>query len=415
MADRLTPRSTAVFVAALAVAAAAAVVRPGLAQSPPSLSSQSQEQADAKSTGCVSCHTTTDQKTMHVSTSVRLGCTDCHGGNASVKVAGSPGSGEYRAAREKAHVLPKNREVFKTSANPERAYTALIDEDLAFVRFMNPGDLRAAPQSCGPCHAKEVRSVSKSMMTHGGFLYGAALYNNGVLPGKDTIQGESYAPDGTPRILKTVPPPTPEETAKKGVLPFIAPLVRWELGMPGNIFRVFERGGRRRLETGLPDAAEDPGRPDKGLSPRGFGTNVRTDPVILGAQKTRLLDPLLHMLGTNDHPGDFRSSGCTACHVVYANDRSPFNSGPYAPFGNRGLTQTADNTIPKDEPGHPLKHAFTRSIPSSQCMTCHMHPGTSMVASYMGYTWWDNEANAEHMFPKEPKKLSASARREIEL
>ncbi len=27
--------------------------------------------------------------------------------------------------------------------------------------------------------------------------------------------------------------------------------------------------------------------------------------------------------GTNDQPGDYRASGCTACHVVYANDRRP--------------------------------------------------------------------------------------------
>ncbi len=414
MAERLTPSATALFAAALAVAGGLAVVRPGLAQSPPSLSSQSQEQADAKSVGCMSCHTKTDQKSMHASTSVRLGCTDCHGGDGSVKTAGTPGSGEYKAAQQRAHVQPANREIWKTSANPERAYTAILDEDLAFVRFINPGDLRAAPQSCGPCHASEVKNVSKSLMTHGAFLYGAALYNNGVLPGKDSIIGESYGPDGEPRIVKTIPPPTAEETLKKGVLDALVPLVRWELGMPGNAFRVFERGGRRRLEIGLPDPAEESGKPDKGLSPRGFGTLNRIDPVILGAQKTRLLDPLLSMLGTNDHPGDFRSSGCTACHVVYANDRSPANSGPYAQFGNRGLTQSADTTIPRDEPGHPLKHAFTRSIPSSQCMTCHMHPGTSMVATYMGYTWWDNEADGQLMYPKEPKKLSASERARIE-
>ncbi|PYQ22633.1 MAG: hypothetical protein DMF81_11455, partial [Acidobacteria bacterium] len=99
------------------------------------------------------------------------------------------------------------------------------------------------------------------------------------------------------------------------------------------------------------------------------------------------------MLGTNDHPGDYRSSGCTACHVVYANDRSRSDSGPYAAFGNRGMSQTKDPTIRKDEPGHPLRHEFTESIPSAQCMTCHMHPGTSMVATYLGYTWWDNEAD----------------------
>jgi hypothetical protein len=243
MAERLTPRSTALFAAALALSAGAVVVRPGLAQGPPSLSSQSQEQADAKSAGCMSCHTKTDQKSMHVSTSVRLGCTDCHGGDSSVKVAGTPGSGEYKAAQQKAHVQPANREIWKTSANPERAYTAILDEDLAFVRFINPGDLRAAPQSCGPCHASEVKNVSKSLMTHGAFLYGAAAYNNGVLPGKDSIIGESYGPDGKPRILKTIPPPTAEETLKKGVLDALVPLVNWELGMPGNPFRVFERGG----------------------------------------------------------------------------------------------------------------------------------------------------------------------------
>src|SRR4029079_5992237 len=93
----------------------------------------------------------------------------------------------------------------------------------------------------------------------GGFLYGAAAYNNGVLPGKDTILGESYGPDGKPRILKTIPPPTAEETLKKGVLDALVPLVNWELGMPGNPFRVFERGGRRRLEAAPPDPAADPG------------------------------------------------------------------------------------------------------------------------------------------------------------
>src|SRR5260221_3818520 len=49
--------------------------------------------------------------------------------------------------------------------------------------------------------------------------------------------------------------------------------------------------GKRRLEVGLPDKDEDPGKPDKGLSARGFGTAQRTDPVYLGLLKTRLHDP----------------------------------------------------------------------------------------------------------------------------
>lgn len=396
---------------------ALAQVPPGLAQGT-KLSGQSQADADRKSAGCVSCHTETDAKTMHSAPSVRLGCIDCHGGDVNVKAAGAAGSREYDEAKRRAHVLPRNPSAWPTAANPQQSYTALLEEDLDYVRFVNPGDLRAAQIACGECHNSQadqvVRHVSKSMMTHGGMLYGAALYNNGVLPGKDPIVGESYGPDGLPRVLKTVPAPTAAETRDKGILPALVPFPRWELGQTGNPFRVFERGGRRRQEVGLPDKEEEPGKPDKGLSPRGPGTLNRTDPIILGAQKTRLLDPMLSLLGTNDHPGDFRSSGCSACHVVYANDRSKFNSAHYATAGNRGQSQSVDPTIRKDEAGHPLKHVFTRAIPSSQCMTCHMHPGTNMVSTYLGYTWWDNEVDGQVMYPKEQPKRSAAEKDVIE-
>ncbi len=126
----------------------------------------------------------------------------------------------------------------------------------------------------------------------------------------------------------------------------------------------------------------------------------RIDPVLLGLQKTRLHDPLLGFLGSNDHPGDYRSSGCSACHVVYANDRSPTNSGYWSKYGHRGLSFSADPTIPKNELGHPVMHQFTRSIPSSQCMNCHMHQGNLFVNPYLGYTWWDQETDGEFMYPK---------------
>jgi hypothetical protein len=149
------------------------------------------------------------------------------------------------------------------------------------------------------------------------------------------------------------------------------------------------------------------------LSDRGFGTLLRTDPVFLGLQKTRLLDPLLSLPGTNDQPGDYRGSGCTACHVIYANDRSPDHSGPYAPFGHLGESASSDPTIAKNEPGHPIRHVFTRSIPSSQCMVCHVHPGTNMEATYFGYTWWDNEIDGDAMYPKEQRNPTAEERYEV--
>src|ERR1700716_3204065 len=53
---------------------------------------QSQEEADRKSSGCISCHTSTDEPTMHPTRTVHIGCTDCHGGNASISIAQGTGT-----------------------------------------------------------------------------------------------------------------------------------------------------------------------------------------------------------------------------------------------------------------------------------------------------------------------------------
>src|SRR5277367_1410841 len=372
-------------------------------QEAPSARGQSQQEADQKSTGCISCHTSTDEPTMHPTKTVFLGCTDCHGGNSSISVAASatPKSAEYNAAKEKAHIQPRDPSFKDRSALPERTYTKWLKESPEFIKFVNPGDLRVAPETCGAegCHAKEVRASSTSMMTHTGLLWGAALYNNGGYPAKNTHFGESYDLNGKPQSIKTFPPPTLEETRTKGVLPELDPLFRWEISQPGNVLRVFERGGQKKSELGNPNREEDPGKPDDKLSDRGFGTELRTDPVFLGLQKTRLVDPVMSLPGTNDHPGDYRASGCTACHVIYANDRDPSHSGAYAQFGHSGFSASTDPTIPKNEPGHPIKHVFTRSIPSSQCMVCHIHPGTNMLTTYFGLTWWDNEIDGDKMYP----------------
>ena len=368
---------------------------------------QSPAEAHAKSEGCLVCHKGAHDPHQQPGKPLAfaLGCTDCHGGDAtSVQI-------------ETAHVQARFPNVWRSSANPVRSYTLLNHESPEFIRFVNPGDLRTSSISCGSsgCHATENLQVKKSMMTHGCMLWGAALYNNGAVRDKWAFYGESYSMIGTPQRLQGVPVPTPEETSRKGVLPYLDPLPRFQNSQPGNILRIFERGGRFKSETGIPQLLEEAGRPRERLSNRGLGTQNRTDPVFIGLQKTRLLDPTLNFLGTNDHPGDYRSSGCTSCHMIYANDRSAINSGPFAKYGNRGTVATAtdewvmnvDPTIPPHQTGHPISHQFTKSIPSSQCIVCHIHPGTTVMNSYLGYMWWDLETDGEFMYPKEQRYPTA--------
>jgi LVIVD repeat-containing protein/EF hand domain-containing protein len=66
--------------------------------------------------------------------------------------------------------------------------------------------------------------------------------------------------------------------------------------------------------------------------------------------------------------GDYRGEGCAACHVPYALD---------------GLSESADRSIAKNEPGHPRRHALTRAPTTQTCTTCH-YGDASIGLSFRG-------------------------------
>ncbi|MEM9556933.1 MAG: hypothetical protein AAGC60_21925 [Acidobacteriota bacterium] len=381
---------------------------------------QSVEQAAARSDGCLSCHGGIEK--AHRSSAVKLGCVDCHGGDPEASIAPGTSSTDpaYLAAKDRAHVQPLDPEAWsrdgvRSAANPVRSYTLLDRESLDFVRFINPGDLRVAPVACGGCHQEQVNAVLKSPMTTTAIFWAAAAYANGILPTKHAIVGESYAASGLPTTIRPLVPPSAEDRERRGALDALLPLPRWQIVPPGEYFRAFERGGLLNPaifpEIGNPDPFDEAGRPDIRVSDRGRGTGQRVSPAVINLHKTRLNDPHLSFLGTNDHPGDFRSSGCSGCHLVYANDRDPVHSGPWARYGHTGETATGDPTIPRGESGHPIGHRMTRAIPSSQCMSCHMHQPNAFVNTYLGYTMWDYETDAGLLWPEEQRYPTAEERR----
>jgi hypothetical protein len=331
---------------------------------PESLMHQSAEQAQAKSTSCVACHGGIEP--MHASPVVQLGCVDCHGGDPCATTLAC------------AHVRPRFAELWPTAANPVRTFALLNQEDPEFVRFVNPGDFRVAHLSCGTvgCHQRIVETGRKSIMAHSAMVPGSALYNNGAVPNKIYRFGEFYAPDGTAQRAFSTPRATYEDVFKRGVVPWLDPLPNFRVTQPDFRFRILEVN-------------------NNATSKRGAGTDFRVDGVFINLQKTKLNDPTMAFLGMNNNPGDYRSSGCTSCHVLYANDRDPDHSAHLAGYGNRGQSISGDPCIRKDEPGHPLVHQFTRRIPNSQCMTCHFHQGSGALGNYLGYIWWDYETDAE--------------------
>ena len=397
---------------------------------PPAAKGETLDKAAARSVGCKSCHTASEAATMHRSDAVVLGCVDCHGGDAGVSAPAGLAKTDaaYASLRDRAHVLPRYPKAwgYPSSAKPKQSYTLLNREAPAFIRFVNPSDYRVARESCGACHMDQIQQAERSLMATGAMFFGGASYNNGVLPFKNYAIGEAYTRDGKP--AKIVSPGSPPGTvtadqAKRGALPALYPLPTWEVTPPADIFRVFERGGRnvgaQFPDIGLPDAngelqrLEEPGRPDIRQSNRGPATGLRVAIPVLNIHKTRLNDPFTWYMGTNDQPGDYRSSGCASCHVVYANDRDPKHSLTYAQFGRDGQSASVDPTIDKTESGHPIGHQFTRAIPTSQCMNCHMHQPNMFLNSYLGYTMWDYESDAPFMWPERQRYPDAAAVRKV--
>ena len=70
----------------------------------------------------------------------------------------------------------------------------------------------------------------------------------------------------------------------------------------------------------------------------------------------------------NDSPRNYRSSGCTACHMLYEAD---------------GLSDSDDPNIDKMEAGHPTEHVLTTKIPTAQCEHCHFQ-GARIGLTYQG-------------------------------
>ncbi len=316
---------------------------------------------------------------------IEITCVDCHGGDGTA------------TDKDRAHVRPQHRDVFASSANPKVSYTVLNDESPEFIRFMNPGDFRVVGQTCGTCHEEIAGRMMSSIMATGALVPQAAFYNNGVLAAKRPVYGEGYMPDGSPAIVQSTRSNQEaglvdiENRRPNSLVPKLEPLPRYQIIPTLDPFRVFERGNNAAGE-------------------RARGTDFKVAGAGLAVQKTRLNDPTLWFIGTNETNGDYRNSGCTACHVVYANDRDSLHSGPeiaafYENGGESGHSGSADPTIPKDEPGHPIAHRMTVRVPVAQCLTCHHHQGNAALETYTGSMWWDQESNADQI-------LSASVRRD---
>ena len=233
--------------------------------------------------GCLRCHDGIEP--MHPDAD--LSCVDCHGGD-------PDGVSKFEA-----HIRPANE-------LPGDERTLPLDRDLAYLRFLNPMDLRVADRTCGDCHPDLCANLRTSLHgTTAGHL-SDGFYEMGLLdePGSrysifEVTKLQSEA--GEVESLLALPKFQTHKTDAQELSSYYADLPRKECMQ----CHLYSNG--RAVEGRL-----------------GFD-------------------------------GDYRGSGCAACHVAYSLE---------------GLSDSADRSVDRNEPGHPMRHEMT--APSTQtCTSCH--------------------------------------------
>ena len=286
-----------------------------------------------------------------------LDCVDCHGGtdfdcNGTV-TKGEDGAlicdGELRFEQHRAHVSPgAGPEYIKNL--PSRHLDNLNPD---YVRFINPGDLRVAQVSCGGgnpragdqgaggCHQKAVDNVQTNTMAHTTGEVTVARYRAGKQP-------DPYGRFGP----RPVTDPNYDPTIKCSV----------------ESLSVYDP------EPIVLSPEDHPDGPTVG--------NLQDQYMVKSCFRCHLSD-----FGENAFPGDFRSSGCTACHMPYADD---------------GFSRSSDPWVAKEEAPHPIRHELTLAPPIETCTHCH-YRGGRIGNSYQGFresaggAEFENQENVEHL------------------
>ena len=217
-----------------------------------------------KKGGCYTCH----QGIEEISSSHKMSCVRCHGGN------------------RRAKSLP-------------RAHKGLV---------ANPSSMENAPRFCGKCHESHVNKIGRSVMATAKGMINITRFGWGAQPADE---------------------------------------------MPYSLY---------------PTEQEQP------YPPSGDGHEVD------GVLKTKCLRCHLDTPGPH-RPGDYRATGCSACHMVYTNDGLSLSHDraiqalqEKEKTQNRFERKFANKSL-SNHRGYPILHKFTTAIPSVQCEHCHQNNG----------------------------------------
>ncbi len=264
-----------------------------------------------------------------------LTCTACHGGNpngrdaASAHVPPPPSIGDRDFQDRNAQAYFNKLTLTGIDKVPDYTVDGVTYTGIDYLQFLNPGDLRVteAARGCGECHGDHSASMARAPIGLSMGIFSGASYASGQLNQIPGHQGlfEDTAAD---LAFRAVTDPSHVHSAT-------------EVGKIGQL-----------IEAPVWASRQDQG-PDFLFRNQDFVVanlvnDVNADGSLVNNSRLAKLyqeqvmftcgDCHAGSSGANNRYGDFRPSGCAACHMPYSLD---------------GRSRSLDPNVPKDEPADP--------------------------------------------------------------
>jgi hypothetical protein len=209
--------------------------------------------------------------------------------------------------------------------------------------YANPSDFRVVEQTCGLCHSTEVGNLKKSLHATMAGMISGTRYAWGAQD-RDAIYATYEVEDDNPQ-------------------------------------------GEHAVASLTQIPTYDPG------SPEGPDNNPGDDYL-----RNQCLRCHLWSDG-HQREGDYRASGCAACHMIYS---------------DRGTYEGSDEAISETQADRPRFHRITTKIPETQCIHCHNRGGRTGVSfigtvesDAYGTPWTEEGGKQDKLHGKNYNHLSA--------
>lgn len=264
-----------------------------------------------------------------------LRCTQCHGGNAqgtdmlASHVPPPPSIGDREFQDNDAHAWFNKLTLAGIDKVPDYTVNGVTYTGIDYLQFLNPGDLRVSSRQrgCGECHEAHATSMSRSPLGTEMGIFSGAFYAVGLENAIGAHQGlfdDNAADYGWRAVSDPTHVHDPDNDGKIGQL--IEPPV-WSSRStqgPEYLFRNPQFSAANLVNDVNPDGS--------------LVTGSRLAKLYQEQVAFTCGDCHLGSSGANNRYGDFRPSGCSACHMPYSQD---------------GRSRSQDPNVPKNEPANP--------------------------------------------------------------